>query len=58
MLEGRVGRSYTLQVRTPRRVQAVEGITLTPEPGGYRLQVRFEGEGTGYVRRELRLPLE
>lgn len=58
VLEGRVGRSYTLQVRTPRRVQAVEGVMLSPEPGGYRLQVRFEGEGAGYVRRQLRLPLE
>ncbi len=58
VLEGRVGRTYTLQVRTLRRMQPVEGVTLTPKPGGYHLQAHFEGKDTGYVRRELRLPLE
>ncbi|MDQ7040554.1 MAG: GH116 family glycosyl hydrolase [Rhodothermus sp.] len=58
VLEGRVGRTYTLQVRTPRRLWAIEGVQLEPAPDGYRLHVRMGEEGTGYVRRVLRLPLQ
>lgn len=58
VLEGRVGQNYTLRVHTPRRVQSIANVQLDPEPNGYRLRVPFAGEGTGYVRRELWLPLE
>ena len=58
VLEGRGGRSYSLYIRTPRRVGAVAGVTFTPAPGGdVRADVAFEGPSDRYVRRELMLPL-
>ena len=44
VLEGRGGRSYTLFVRTPRRVGEVPGVTLTPRRAG-------ETQAVGDVRR-------
>ncbi|SHK91421.1 amylo-alpha-1,6-glucosidase [Rhodothermus profundi] len=58
VLEGRAGRTYTLQVRTPRQLQAVEGVQLKPEGNGYRVQVHFAGQTNAYVRRTLRLPFQ
>ena len=58
VLEGRGGRSYSLYIRTPRRVGPVAGVTFTPAPGGdVRADVAFEGPSDRYVRRELTLPL-
>ena len=58
VLEGRGGRSYTLYLRTPRRVGDVPGVKLTPRRGGdMEATVVFEGPAGGYVRREIVLPL-
>ncbi|GBD01798.1 hypothetical protein HRbin18_01527 [bacterium HR18] len=56
VVEGRAGRTYTVQVRTPRRLQAVEGVKLEKTADGYLLQVAFPN-GDGYQRRVLHLPL-
>jgi hypothetical protein len=58
VLDGRAGRSYAIGVRSPRRPQAVPGITVSAAPNGdARLLVSFEGPEGAYVRRELDLPL-
>jgi hypothetical protein len=60
LLEGRAGRSYELHVRTQRALGSVAGIEATRSSSGRRdwlVRVPFEGEGDGYVRRELVLPL-
>ncbi|HEY5908251.1 MAG TPA: amylo-alpha-1,6-glucosidase [Vicinamibacteria bacterium] len=58
VLEGRAGRSYRVQVRTPRRPVAAPGTTVRPlTPDTYALEVPFEGSDSAYVRRELVLPL-
>jgi hypothetical protein len=58
LLEGRGGRSYTLFVRTPRRVGQAAGVTLKPSRGGdVQADIAFEGPSDRYVRREIVLPL-
>jgi len=58
LLDGRAGRTYALGVRSPRRPQAVPGVTVSAAPDGdARLLVSFEGPEGTYVRRELDLPL-
>ncbi len=57
VIEGRGGRSYPLGVRTPRRVEAVAGVKVTPAARGALLLVSFEGPPDEYVRRTLALPL-
>lgn len=56
-LEGRAGRTYELEVRTPRRIESSAGVLVEPTAGGARLRVTFEGAADGYVQRELALPL-
>jgi hypothetical protein len=57
VLEGRGGRSYSLYVRTPRRIGQVAGVTATAARGGdVRADVAFDGPSDRYVRRELILP--
>ena len=58
VLEGRGGRSYSLYVRTPRRIGPVAGVTFTPATGGdVQADVTFDGPSDRYVRREVILPL-
>lgn len=58
LLEGRGGRSYTLFVRTPRRVGAAAGVTFKSGRGAdMQADVLFEGPADRYVRREIILPL-
>ncbi len=58
VLEGRGGRSYSLFVRTPRRIGPVAGVTFKPARGGdVQADVTFEGPSDRYVRREIILPL-
>ena len=57
VVEGRAGSRYALRVRTARTVAAVDGVTVTPEPGGASLAIAFEGDAGPYVRREIALPL-
>jgi hypothetical protein len=58
VLEGRGGRSYTLFVRTARRIGEVPGVTLTPAPGGkVKAVIAFDGPSSEYARREIVLPL-
>jgi glycogen debranching enzyme len=58
-LEGLAGRSYTLKVRSPRRISGVPGVDVEPGPDREaRLRVRFDGPADTYVRRELALPLQ
>jgi hypothetical protein len=57
VVEGRAGKSYGAGVRTPRRVSAVSGVTVTPAPRGADLVVSFEGPRGAYVRRSIVLPL-
>jgi glycogen debranching enzyme len=58
VLEGRGGRSYSLFVRTPRRIGEAPGVKLTPTPGSdVRAEIAFEGPSDRYVRREIELPL-
>lgn len=55
-VEGLGGRSYVVRVRSSRRAGAAAGIALLPSEGNLqRLQISFDG--TGYVRRELTVPL-
>jgi hypothetical protein len=56
-LEGLGGRQYRVGVRTPRRVEAVPGVTVTPEARGADLLVSFEGEPERYARRTIVMPL-
>jgi glycogen debranching enzyme len=57
LLEGRAGRTYVLRVRSPRRVQAVDGVELLPmRDSAQPLRIRFDGNGD-YVRRDLTVPL-
>ena len=54
--EGVGGRSYVLSVRSSHRVNATTGVkVLTPEGTIQRIEIAFEG--SGYVRRDLTVPL-
>ena len=57
VLEGLAGRQYHVGVRTPRVIEAVPGVTVTPRAGGADLLVTFEGPPEQYVRRTISLPL-
>ena len=57
-LEGLGGRTYTLRVRSPKRVEG--GAAATVRPLGSRdfeVAVAFEGQPGSYVRRDLTLPV-
>jgi hypothetical protein len=57
-VEGLGGRSYTANVRTPKRVGETEGVTVSRINELHsRLTIRFTGAADAYVRRELVLPL-
>ncbi len=55
VVEGRAGRSYTLGLRTSRKVGAVPGVTAAPD--GASLSITFDVIGSEYVRRTIVLPL-
>ncbi len=58
-LEGRGGRTYRLHARTPHRIAAADGVTVTQEDGADALlEVSFDGSPDAYVRRDVRLPLQ
>jgi glycogen debranching enzyme len=58
MVEGLGGRSYTANVRTPKRVGETEGVSVSQvNELQARLTIRFTGAADAYVRRELILPL-
>jgi glycogen debranching enzyme len=57
VLEGRGGRSYRLQLRTPRAPREVPGVTLRREGVGWTMDVAFDGASDAYVRREIEVPL-
>ena len=58
VLEGRAGRTYTIRVRSPRRLLPADGVTMGPSRDGLQsLDVRFEGPAETYVRREISVPL-
>jgi glycogen debranching enzyme len=59
VLEGRGGRTYSLFVRTPRRINEVPGVKLKSGRGGdVQADVSFDGAADRYVRREVVLRLE
>jgi hypothetical protein len=56
IVEGVGGRSYVVRVRSSHRVSATAGVALLPAEGAIqRLDIAFEG--TGYVRRDVTVPL-
>jgi glycogen debranching enzyme len=58
LLEGIEGRSYQLQVRTPHQIGDARGATSERLDNGMtRLTITFAGTGTGYIRKELSIPL-
>jgi glycogen debranching enzyme len=58
LVEGLGGRTYTMGVRSPRRVEATAGVRVTEQGrGDYRLELDFDGPAGAYVRREIALPL-
>jgi glycogen debranching enzyme len=55
--DGRGGRAYSISVRTPRQLGAAQGVTtLEPDAGFQRLEIRFVGPSSDYVRREIVVP--
>lgn len=56
VLEGRGGHVYELGVRSPRGLQAVEGVKVVQSASGQKLQISFAGDGETYVKREIMLP--
>ncbi|HKP11914.1 MAG TPA: amylo-alpha-1,6-glucosidase, partial [Blastocatellia bacterium] len=57
-VEGLGGHSYTVNVRTPKRVGEAKGVTISQTGDLYaRLTIQFTGPADAYVRRELVLPL-
>jgi glycogen debranching enzyme len=56
LLEGRGGRTYLLQVRTPRALGSAPGVNARRAGRDWQVEVRFEA-GEGYVRREVVIPL-
>jgi glycogen debranching enzyme len=54
--EGVGGRSYVVRVRSPRRADQTDGVTVVPVAGEIqRLEIAFTG--SGYVRREISVPM-
>lgn len=59
VLEGLGGRTYSLSVRTPYRVEATEGVRIErSEAGDTVLHVSFDGPSGEYQQRSLQLPLQ
>jgi len=57
VVEGRGGRAYAIDVRAPRRLGTVEGVSAIPSSGALqRLQIQFTGPDSDYVRREIDIP--
>jgi hypothetical protein len=57
-LEGLGGRSYVVDVRTPRRIGTVGGVrVLDTRAGVQRIEVAFTGPAGDYGRREIVIPL-
>jgi hypothetical protein len=57
LVEGRGGRAYALDVRTPHRLGVADGVRATAAAGGVqRLEIRFDGPAADYVRREIEIP--
>jgi glycogen debranching enzyme len=59
VVEGVGGRSYTLGVRSPRRLGKASGVTVSRGTGSadQQLLITFEGPPSTYVRREVIVPL-
>lgn len=58
LVEGRGGRTYTLRVRSPRGLEAIDGVQIDRVASGIaELSISFVGPATDYVRREVSLPL-
>jgi glycogen debranching enzyme len=58
VLEGLVGKPYTLRVRTPRELGETSGVTVEQDaPADPRLLFRLDGAPGAYARRELVVPL-
>jgi glycogen debranching enzyme len=58
VLEGRGGRAYTLDVRSPRRLGSAPGAAVRSRGAReWQVEVTFEGPGDDYRRREVALPL-
>lgn len=59
VVEGVGGRSYTLGVRTPRRLGEASGVTISRPAGSadQQLLITFEGPPDTYVRREVIVPM-
>lgn len=54
LLEGLSGRNYQLNVKSPRQLQAMDGILIKPiSPNEYQLDLSFQGLPSGYSKREL-----
>lgn len=54
-LAGLGGRTYSLDLVTTVANLAAEGATVKKTEDGYRLEISFEGPGTEYVTRQIRL---
>jgi glycogen debranching enzyme len=59
VLEGAGGRSYTLGVRSPRRLGEAFGVKVSRAAGGadQQLSITFDGPPGTYVRREVIVPM-
>lgn len=58
-LEGLGGRRYSLNIRSPRQLQSVEGVTIKPTTAGeYQMDLSFQGPASRYVGREIRIPYQ
>lgn len=57
LVEGIGGRTYALHVRSPRRLGAVDGVSVSSDAGVRTLQIRFDGPAGEYVRRDITIPL-
>jgi glycogen debranching enzyme len=57
IVEGRGGRTYTVGVRTGRRLGMIDGVTVSAPPAADpQLLIRFDGEPEAYVRRAIDIP--
>jgi len=59
VVEGIGGRSYTLGVRSPRRLGDASGVRVSQSPGSpdQQLSVTFDGPSGAYVRKEVSVPM-
>ena len=57
MLEGRGGKNYELNYKSPQSFKEVEGVKITTSANGEKhLQISFVGDENLYIRREILLP--